>query len=187
MNGDGQRPDDTVDTAATRAREAVGSDAAPTPKTVDLIGRVARARVEGEPWDRIAVREGYANGESLRAFVTGKHSELWRQTYEDAREEFLPQVEAEARFTQRELMRPILMIPDEAGNMQRVENDTRIRQQAAHSLLQHVDRQGAQKLQVDLKGRVRHDRGALAEMDDAEVDEILAIAAEKKAAEPKED
>lgn len=105
----------------------------PTLRILRRIKEGARLFIEGSTWATIGAHFGYANGESARVSLQGNHPSTWRAEYDAARELYLPAVEAEAEWTQRKLLRS---------------KDENIRQRAAHSLLAHVDRLKAQKLQV---------------------------------------
>jgi len=86
-----------------------------------MIKLAARLRVEGNSWKQIAPRIGRSSDLSARS-ITQEHKELWRSEYEQARALYLDEVEGEAILTQRSLLRS---------------TDERVRQMAAHSLLNH--------------------------------------------------
>ena len=115
----------------------------PTDETIEKIKRACELRVQGETWDRVANmlhREfpcRYASGEVCRNTLMAQHRALWQREYERARETYLDSVESEAVLTQRALMR---------------DDDNRIRQMAAHSLLNHCRGLRAQKHEVTVGG-----------------------------------
>lgn len=117
----------------------------PTQQTLDRIKEVAKMRIEGMSWAKIAVKYGYKNEASADSTLTQEHPDLWRSEYELARAKYLDEVEAEALLTQRQLMRP--MMTD--GKTPRSEQ---IMQSAAHSLLNHTRQLRAQKIEMTGSG-----------------------------------
>ncbi len=108
-----------------------------SPELRDKIERVAHLRVTGVTWAVIAKQFGYTNDDSARIALTHKHSDVWRAEYELARAKYLDEVEAEALLTQRSLLRS---------------DDDRVKQAAAHSLLNHCRQLRAQKIEMTGSG-----------------------------------
>jgi hypothetical protein len=165
-----------------------------TAETQAKLEQAARLRVEGATWEVVAGRlGGYSSGDSARKTLAGHHPELWQAAMERAREEYGPQVEAEAILTQRELMRPTRQVYDEHGKpvvntdgtpkMQA--RDERVRQSAAHSLLNHASRTRRQQIEMTLKGGLRHSHSRMEELSDEELEQVVAAerAADAAAAE----
>jgi hypothetical protein len=165
--GESDGKPDTADTTKTRAGDPPDDAGTTSPELLDKIEAVAIERVEGDTWDVIAERHGYASGDSIRSFITGKHRDAWRDAYDRQRELRLDTVEATAIQTQIDLLK---------------DADHRIRQSAAHSLLVHCGRMRAQKLQVDFRGKIRHDSGPLSDKSDEEVAELIRMFDERAAA-----
>jgi len=109
----------------------------PTKETKTRIKEAAQLRVGGMSWDNVAAKYGYKNARSASWTLTQMHPDLWRLEYEAARELYLDEIEAEAALTQRQLLR---------------HEDARIRQMAAHSLLNHCRSLRAQKHEVTVGG-----------------------------------
>lgn len=120
----------------------------PTKETKQRIKKVALSRVEGMPWATVARRYGYKDANAAQSTITGGHPDLWRAEYEKARTNHLDEVEAEAMLTQRELLRPFQTIKDKTGKEIEILRDEKIRQAAAHSLLNHTSRQRSMKVDV---------------------------------------
>ena len=118
-----------------------------TKKMRKKLSAVAQMRVEGASWGIVATKYGYKTAESARVAITDIHPELWRELYEDTRAKYLDQMEAEAVLTQRELLR---LDQIEKGKDVPPSDVHRIRQSAAHSLMNHAARLRAQK--IELKG-----------------------------------
>ena len=111
----------------------------PTGQTVARIKDAARRRVEGQSWSVIAEYYGYKRAQSACNTLTSEHPTLWRDAYEKARALWLDEIEATAVLTQRDLLKSA---------------DERVRQSAAHSLLNHCRQLRAQK--IELTGDLTH-------------------------------
>ncbi len=135
----------------------------PTLQTLQILKIAAELRIEGNPWSVVAKRIGRSNADSAR-LITREHPGEWRMAYEEARAEYLPSVEAEALLTQRELMRPMRQLYDEItaqpvlrdGKPVLVVRDEKIRQSAAHSILNHTRHERASRINVLHSGEVTH-------------------------------
>ena len=103
---------------------------------------MANLRVQGTSWAAIAKKFRYSNSDSARKAITGNHPDVWRTAYEEARDRFLDEVEAEAVLTNRELIRPIR---DDGER-----RDERIRAMAARALQDHAAKLRAQAPQQHL-------------------------------------
>ena len=130
----------------------------PTAETLDRMRTVAQLRVEGATWDAIAEKFGYKHGDSACSTITQGNKAEWQAIYEEVRADLLDTVEAEALLTQRSLLRSA---------------DERVKQAAAHSLLNHCRQLRAQ--QINITGALRHDVnvGALRPPEECTLSEML--------------
>lgn len=162
----------------------------PTSDTLAKIEQAAKLRAEGATWDVVAKRMHYASADSARTTLSQEHSQQWQAARERARDEFGPQYEAEALLTQRELMRPTRPVYDDKGKQEfdtdgspkMQMRDERVRQSAAHSLLNHRSRTQRQQIEMTLKGGLLHRHSRLEELSDEELQAVIAAEEAARAA-----
>ena len=107
--------------------------------------------------------------------ITREHPEIWREAFQKALDEHLPELEAEAASVQHYLMR--LALPrtdkDTGKEVTPTVEERKIGQSAAHSLLAHTRRLRPQR--VDVAGSVTHNH-TLSDAQLREVDREIADA-----------
>lgn len=189
---------DTTPTTSSPASSAPAQPPAPRGKVesepseemLEKIELVAQLKAEGGTWAQIGARLEYASGDSCRKSITGNYPTPWAAAWTHAREELRPQYEAEAVATLRELMQPVktvwgingkpCMLEDGVPKME--ERKEQVRESAAHALLQHVSRMQAQEISLRMKGSLGHHDTRLDELEEEDLDEIIAAAVGARAA-----
>ena len=131
-------------------------DATILPKTLKLLQAAVVMRVHGMTWAQIAPKMRRKNEDSARKIQT-EYPETWKREYGAALEKYHDEMESEASLVMRELLRPIGPVYDTRGRpavdgegqpvMQ--QRDEKVRQSAAHSLLNHARQSRVQKLNIE--------------------------------------
>jgi len=100
----------------------------PQPKTLEALDRAAELRAEGLSWEKVRVKLHAEDlmhrcDERSMRHITREYPDVWKRVFREKLDQFVQSdVETEALTTQRQLLRS---------------EDERIRQSAAHSLLNH--------------------------------------------------
>jgi len=162
----------------------------PSDEMLARIEDAARMRAEGNTWAQIAERFGYKDATSARNTIAGDYEATWSACWTWARENLRPVYEAEAVATLRELTHPVKPVygsdgkpkKDDDGKVVHEERKEQVRESASHALLAHVGRMQAQDINLKLRGNVGHHSTRLDELEDEDLDAILAAAAATRAA-----